>query len=805
MSAPASPQPATRRYGGDGVTSPVERYVWYPVVVPPPAPPVRSLPARRVVVLGGSDTTRAGVVSALQTAGAQTTLVPRGTDADTPEQVAGLATAAVLAAGAVDLIVDLTPEPPFAPTRHQVWRRALAQTVAVLQAVEDDWSRESDARRCGYLAVTWMGGRMGYDGQGVAQPLGGIWSGLAKSLPHELPACSLKVLDLAADEAARVGPLVVAEAGVWDYYEIGWRGGVRATLGCGPVPVPVPRLSLKPGDVVLVSGGGRGVGFALARFLAHTTGCRVVVTGRRPLVWDGSRGAQDALDDQQFRDLLDERLRSAVGAGNLADVRRENLRLTDARTIRRNLEEARAAGLDLEYRPCDVLDPQQVARLVDDLGDRLRIVVHNAGVADPVRLRRKSVQGFLDVVACKLEGFVCLAEALQGRSVDLLCNVGSAAGRLGGMPGQIDYAAANEVLSRLGFWAGEQRGLPVTTCAWTTWERLGLIGNFDAALRYGAAVKVEEGVQRWSAELLGGQPGEVMFLGRVGTALVPSQLAGFLKLSDHPDLARLHSLHHWLGEVEEYVPFRRIRSRNRVQSRAPLSTEVSLGRRPLLPVSVALEYAASVGDWVVPEGWPPCRLAELRALEVRLDALAMPEDGLELVKRGQGVRVDGRWSVDVSLQRADDGREMLRTTLVYALEPSGTVAATPEVDPAVAAPPAGSGVDSELTWAGVIFPTALPWCGRDRAGWFVRPTAPADVWPMPLPPRHALPSAALETVLREEGRAAGPETPHRLDADRVVLHRRGAEDSVQRVETGDWYVRDAAGRPLLQVVGLVLS
>ena len=44
-------------------------------------------------------------------------------------------------------------------------------------------------------------------------------------------------------------------------------------------------------------------------------------------------------------------------------------------------------------------------------------------------------------------------------------------GRLGGMVGQLEYAAANEALARLGRWADRLAGYPVMTLAWPTWDR----------------------------------------------------------------------------------------------------------------------------------------------------------------------------------------------------------------------------------------------------------------------------------------------------------------------------------------------
>ena len=125
-----------------------------------------------------------------------------------------------------------------------------------------------------------------------------------------------------------------------------------------------------------------------------------------------------------------------------------------------NLAEAHRRGLAITYEKCDVRAPDEVRQVVARIGRRLRLVVHNAGIAAPTRLRNKSIDVVLNVVGTKVEGFVNLVEALRGQNVELFCNVGSASGRIGGMVGQIDYAASNEALTRLGFWACTEHRLP---------------------------------------------------------------------------------------------------------------------------------------------------------------------------------------------------------------------------------------------------------------------------------------------------------------------------------------------------------
>jgi NAD(P)-dependent dehydrogenase (short-subunit alcohol dehydrogenase family) len=559
--------------------------------------------------------------------------------------------------------------------------------------------------------------------------------------------------------------------------------------------------------VVLLSGGARGIGFQLAAAVASTQGCQVVVTGRRGL--PDPQAPWLGMDDDQFASFQRQRLVRAVGA-DLGATRRENVVLAADRETASNLAEAQRRGLNITYRKCDVRAPEEVRALIEGIGGRLRMVVHNAGIAAPTRLRGKSIDVVLDVIASKLEGFVNLTEALHGRNLELFCNVGSAAGRMGGMVGQIDYAAANEALTRLGFWTHASQQIPVSTLAWTTWDRIGLIANFDAALRYGTALPVDEGVAKWTAELLAAQSGEVMFLGRVGTALVPSQLAGFQKFTDHPDYDRLDSMRHFLGEVEEHRQFHSISSHIVARAEHPWADAVTLAGGPALPVSIALEYAVSLGAWVPPEGWPRLDLAELRDIRVDIAALAMHNGRLELRRRAEGSRVDGQWCVDVTVHRADDHRELAKARLVYT-EPS--LPRLPTQPPATTAAGSSSsaphrrlrGQPDGMAWRGLAIP-APDWSEKaDRLYARVPTTSTADLWALPNPPHHTLPTNALEGILAAQATVADA-AARRLYIGVLRLAGGRSEHSVEgSPTTGSWAVIDETGSPILAVEQMCLQ
>ncbi|MBV9282697.1 MAG: cytochrome, partial [Chloroflexi bacterium] len=334
-------------YPEDGSVRPVTRVVWSPVpVAPPPEQPSEALAGKRIVILGGGEETAARIAATLRKHGA-------GVHRYTPAGVGLVDDAAAFTAryGPLDGIIDLNLETPFHVDGADAWQRPLQQSVALLKACYADWVEETDSRRLFYLAVTRLGGRMGFAGDACRQPLGGLWAGFAKTLPIEIPNCNVRVLDLSPPDEENIQDIIARELYRWGWFEIGYAHGVRHTLVPQRAELDAFPVSLGPDDTILVSGGSRGIGFALARNLAMDAGCRVIVTGRTPL----PRGDEPwlVMDDATFQRYRKDLYRRTGSDGSLVSVRRSAERIARQRELALHLQEARSAGLRLEYRVCD--------------------------------------------------------------------------------------------------------------------------------------------------------------------------------------------------------------------------------------------------------------------------------------------------------------------------------------------------------------------------------------------------------------------------------------------------------------------
>ncbi|OKK06630.1 hypothetical protein AMK26_11595 [Streptomyces sp. CB03234] len=248
-------------------------------------------------------------------------------------------------------------------------------------------------------------------------------------------------------------------------------------------PHPGSPLPLGPEDVLLVSGGGKGIGHTCAMALARHTGVRLALIGRA--------------------------------------------RPEDDETLRTNLAALDAAGAGVAYEAADLTDATAVAdavgRLTDRLGHPVTGVLHAAGINEPARFADLDEARAEAHVAVKVAGLRHLLAALPSERLRLLAAFGSVIGRHG-LPGESHYALANGLLrtetERL---AAE---LPphcrVLNVDWSVWSGAGMgvrLGVLDALAREDVtAIAPDTGVDLFLRLLAArtGAPPTVAVHGRLG-------------------------------------------------------------------------------------------------------------------------------------------------------------------------------------------------------------------------------------------------------------------------------------------------
>ncbi|MFO1360463.1 SDR family NAD(P)-dependent oxidoreductase [Plasticicumulans sp.] len=437
----------------------------------------------------------------------------------------------------------------------------------------------------------------------LASPDGG-WGGWARTLWQEQPATTVCVLELPADELA--GARALAElAAAQDFHEVRYEADGRRTqtrwqalvpAGAGAVAGPV----LGAGDVLLVSGGGKGIAAECARALALAGGAKLLLLGRA-----------DPADDP-------------VLAGSLVRLR--------------------AAGIEYAYVRADVADAAAVRRAVAagvaQLGP-VTALLHGAGRNQPQPLLRLTAGDYAQTLAPKDDGLGHLLAAIEPARLRLLVAFGSVIARCG-LPGEADYALANEWLARrVEAWALAHPHCRCRVPEWSIWSGTGMgerLGRVEALARAGiTAIPPQAGVAALEALLATPEPGPVRVT-----------IAG--RLPESPALryasAAALPLRRFLEHVVLHVPGVELITEARLlPAQDPYLADHVLDGTPLLPGVLILEALAQLAGALTGHEAPPCieAAAFLHPVAVpaggetiRLAALRLAPDSVEVVLRCAG-------------------------------------------------------------------------------------------------------------------------------------------------------------------------
>ncbi|MEM6792091.1 MAG: SDR family NAD(P)-dependent oxidoreductase, partial [Myxococcota bacterium] len=273
---------------------------------------------------------------------------------------------------------------------------------------------------------------------------------LARTAAHEWPEATVRALDVADGDVA--GAIVDELLYGGDTLEVGC-GAERCTLVDVDAEVDgdAPSL-LRDGDVVLATGGARGVTATALRGLAAQARregktLRVAVVGRSVLV-DERDVVRAGADDATLKRILLAEHRRAGREVTPAALGAEVGRILASREIRATV----AALGEATYLTADVTDRDALARAVRDAEEALgpiAVVVHGAGVLADRAIADKTDAQVERVLATKVRGFEALLAATAHAPVRAVFVFSSVAARHGNA-GQCDYAMANEIVDRGG-------------------------------------------------------------------------------------------------------------------------------------------------------------------------------------------------------------------------------------------------------------------------------------------------------------------------------------------------------------------
>jgi enediyne polyketide synthase len=242
-----------------------------------------------------------------------------------------------------------------------------------------------------------------------------------------------------------------------------------------PPPASAAALPVGPDDVVLVTGGAKGIAAECMLRIAGTSGASLAIIGRSP------------------------RTDAAVAAG---------------------LERMAALGVSARYASADVGDAAAVRAAVAELGP-VTAVVHAAGVNDPCLLADVDEGQLARTLDPKVRGLEHVLAAVGPDRVKMLVTFGSIIARTG-LRGDGHYALANEWQTALT--EAFARDHPACTCLAfesSVWAAVGMgerLGSIGALARQGVhAIPPEVGSELLESLLrMPERPTAVVVTGRFG-------------------------------------------------------------------------------------------------------------------------------------------------------------------------------------------------------------------------------------------------------------------------------------------------
>ena len=335
--------------------------------------------------------------------------------------------------------------------------------------------RESGKQSVAILAgITRLGGSFGVqDLSSVNVEAGGL-AGLTKTADKEWSEVNCKTIDIPANRSSiKLASSIVEEILQDGPLEVGIKDNSRITLSLNTQAVDLNKESSNPfteGDVVVVTGGARGVTAKVAIELAKTYGVNLLLLGRTPMPGPEPEWLVGVSEEADIKKAI---LSNRGEQQTPKEIDETYRRILAKREILATLEKIKATGVNVTYEAIDVRDSAAVGEAVNRARDSLGNVAgifHGAGVLADRLIEDKTIEQFQQVYETKVAGLRALIKATEKDDLKVMVLFSSSTARFG-RKGQVDYAMANEVLNKI---AQQQQQLRpacrVISANWGPWD-----------------------------------------------------------------------------------------------------------------------------------------------------------------------------------------------------------------------------------------------------------------------------------------------------------------------------------------------
>jgi len=318
--------------------------------------------------------------------------------------------------------------------------------------------QDAAAHGGGLLAsITSLDGAFGLRGN-IDRPVPGGLAGLVKTAAIEWPAVMCRAIDIDAhwqdidDLSTRIYAALCsdnAENGM----EIGLCPDLPAhsvyRLKLEPADYPVGSIRLNAEDVVVITGGARGVTAQAAIALAEACRPTLILLGRSPLPVPEPDWLVQAQEPAAMKQAI---LRNELsGHATPKELETAYRKFMANREILTTINTLHARGSRVAYHAVDVRKSQALSDILETVRSvygPITAFIHGAGVLEDRLILDKTPEQFQAVFDTKVAGFQALLDATRNDPLKYIVCFSSISARIGNR-GQVDYAMANEVLNKM--------------------------------------------------------------------------------------------------------------------------------------------------------------------------------------------------------------------------------------------------------------------------------------------------------------------------------------------------------------------
>jgi len=259
-------------------------------------------------------------------------------------------------------------------------------------------------------------------------------NGFIKTLFQEKPGLHITVLTIDPRDLSTA--IIQQElARLKGFREISYKNGKTYTRqleisnenNTGPSRLPDAQ------DVILVTGGAKGITLECVRKLGMLCKCRFILVGRSNYNSD--------------------------------------------ETLRQNLQSLEASHIFFEYCQADISDPNEVFQLVAklyDQGTMITGIIHSAGINHPRRISELTEQNVIDCLRPKVFGLRNIMAAIDKTNLKFCISFGSIIAE-SGMEGNADYSLANQWMRNEMMLLSQQHpSIMFRNIEWSVWGGTGM-------------------------------------------------------------------------------------------------------------------------------------------------------------------------------------------------------------------------------------------------------------------------------------------------------------------------------------------